>query len=77
MTAIMLVSVIGHYHINGLHLFWNTQYIYSAFRKRSNRNVKIEFIHSKFYTSTKLKWQQHPIPCFVKQIKQNNPYYKQ
>ena len=30
MTAIALVSVINHYHINGLHLFWDTQYIYIA-----------------------------------------------
>ena len=28
MTAIALVSVINHYHINGLHPFWNTVYIY-------------------------------------------------
>ena len=28
MTAITLVSVIYHYHINGLHLFLDTQYIY-------------------------------------------------
>ena len=28
MTAIALVSVINHYHINGLHLFWDTLYIY-------------------------------------------------
>ena len=28
MTAITLVSVINHYHINWLHLFWDTQYIY-------------------------------------------------
>ena len=27
MTAIILVSVINHYHINGLHLFWDTQYL--------------------------------------------------
>ena len=27
MTAVALVSVINHYHINGLHLFWDTQYI--------------------------------------------------
>ena len=26
MTAIVLVSVINHYHINGLHLFWDTLY---------------------------------------------------
>ena len=26
MSAISLVSVINHYHIDGLHLFWNTQY---------------------------------------------------
>ena len=28
MTAIVLVSVINHYHTKGLHLFWNTLYIY-------------------------------------------------
>ena len=27
MTAIVLVSVINHYHINRLHLFWDTLYI--------------------------------------------------
>ena len=27
MTIIAFVSVINHYHINGLHLFWDTQYI--------------------------------------------------
>ena len=27
MMAIVLVSVINHYHINGLHLFWDTLYI--------------------------------------------------
>ena len=27
MTAIALVSVINHYHINGLHLFWDTLYV--------------------------------------------------
>ena len=27
MTAITLVSVINHYHINGLHLLWDTLYI--------------------------------------------------
>ena len=26
MTTIALVSVINHYHINGLHLFWDTLY---------------------------------------------------
>ena len=26
MSAIALVSVINHYHINGLHLFWDIQY---------------------------------------------------
>ena len=26
MTAIAVVSVINHYHINGLHLFWDTLY---------------------------------------------------
>ena len=26
MTYIALVSVINHYHINGLHLFWDTLY---------------------------------------------------
>ena len=26
MTAVALVSVINHDHINGLHLFWDTQY---------------------------------------------------
>ena len=26
MTAITLVSVINHYHINGLHLFWDNLY---------------------------------------------------
>ena len=26
MTAIAIVSVINHYHINGLHLFWDTLY---------------------------------------------------
>ena len=25
-TAVVLVSVINHYHINGLHLFWDTLY---------------------------------------------------
>ena len=29
MTAIALVSVINHYHINGLHLFWDTLYLNS------------------------------------------------
>ena len=29
MTAIALVSVINHYHINGLHLFWDTLHIYN------------------------------------------------
>ena len=28
MTTIALVSVINHYPINGLHLFWDTLYIY-------------------------------------------------
>ena len=28
MTTIVLVSVINHYHINGLHLLWDTLYIY-------------------------------------------------
>ena len=28
MTAIELVAVIKHYHINGLHLFWDNLYIY-------------------------------------------------
>ena len=27
MTVIALVSVINHYHINGLHLFWDTLHI--------------------------------------------------
>ena len=27
MTAIALVSVINPYHINGLHLFWDTLYL--------------------------------------------------
>ena len=27
MTAIALLSVINHYHINGLHLFWDTLYM--------------------------------------------------
>ena len=27
MTTIVLVSVINHYHINGLHLFWDTLYV--------------------------------------------------
>ena len=26
MTGIVLLSVINHYHINGLHLFWDTLY---------------------------------------------------
>ena len=26
MTVIALVSVINHYHINGMHLFWDTLY---------------------------------------------------
>ena len=26
MTAIVLVSVINHYNINGLHLFWDSLY---------------------------------------------------
>ena len=26
MTAIVPVTVINHYHINGLHLFWDTLY---------------------------------------------------
>ena len=30
MTNIALVSVINHYHINGLHLFWNTLYFIST-----------------------------------------------
>ena len=30
-----LVSVMNHCHINGLHLFWNTLYIYNAkFKKK-------------------------------------------
>ena len=28
MISIALVSVINHYHINGLHLFWDTLYQY-------------------------------------------------
>ena len=28
MTTIAFVSVINHFHINGLHLFWPSQYIY-------------------------------------------------
>ena len=28
-TTIAPISVIYHYHINGLHLFWNTLYIYA------------------------------------------------
>ena len=28
MTTIGIVSVINRYHINGLHLFWDTLYIY-------------------------------------------------
>ena len=28
MTTIALISVINHYHINGLHLFWDILYIY-------------------------------------------------
>ena len=27
MTAVALVSVINHYHINGLHLSWDTLYL--------------------------------------------------
>ena len=27
MTVIALVTVINHYHINGLHLFWDTLYL--------------------------------------------------
>ena len=27
MTAIAIASVTNHYHINGLHLFWNTLYL--------------------------------------------------
>ena len=29
MTAIVFVSVVNHYHINGLHLFWDT--LHSAY----------------------------------------------
>ena len=31
MTAIVLVSVINHYHINGFNLFWDTLYIPNSF----------------------------------------------
>ena len=27
MTVIVFVSVINHYHVNGLHLFWDTSII--------------------------------------------------
>ena len=27
MSAVMLISVMNHYHIYGLHLFWDTLYI--------------------------------------------------
>ena len=30
MTAIALVSVLNYYHINGLHLFWDTLYIFNV-----------------------------------------------
>ena len=36
MTAIALVSVINHYHINGLHLFWDTLYICEGRLKSSS-----------------------------------------
>ena len=36
MTAIALVSVINHYHINGLHLFWDTLYIILDFASVGN-----------------------------------------
>ena len=31
MTTIALVSIINHYHINGLYLFWDTLYLYGYF----------------------------------------------
>ena len=31
MTAIVLVSVIKHYYINGLNLFWDSLYMYKRF----------------------------------------------
>ena len=34
MTAIALVSVINHYHINELHLFWDTLYAYAMFDQK-------------------------------------------
>ena len=36
MTTITLVSIINHYHINGLHLFWDTQYVNFLLSNRSN-----------------------------------------
>ena len=34
MAAIGLISVINHYHINGLHLFWETLYITVNLKKK-------------------------------------------
>ena len=53
MTAIALVSVINHYHINGLHLFWDTLYL--------------KFLS--YFNSTKgVLWYLHfTLGCFVRE----------
>ena len=54
MTAIVLVSVINHYHINGLHLFWDILYIntlnhLTVCKRMLNWIISVELEHLKLY----------------------------
>ena len=49
MTAIAIVPVRNHYHINGLLLFWDTQYIYLDMCKDMT-DVKLWLLYSNIET---------------------------
>ncbi len=53
MTTIALVSVMNHYHINVLHLFWDTRYI---FEKENERHIYILDIWLNHLVKTKWKF---------------------
>ena len=45
MTAVVLVSVINHYHFKGLHLFWDTLYIYKRYTLKIFANWQFSSNH--------------------------------
>ena len=63
MTTIAFVSIINHYHINGLHLFWDTLYIKLGYFYILVSNLEMKVIEILKYF---LPFTRQKLPSFRK-----------